>query len=166
MLNLIVCSTTLHKRVKNCQVTNDGANSDHRAVQMQLNLTSLKYNEKASLDSGDIDWRKICEKDEQRKLYNKYLLELTLATWPMTLSVKPLYVLAMKQPSPLSANAKDGTKQVNPYSLQPSKKRTNCNIHYKTKETSLSMNSPTSNSSSKSQQTQPRTCQLGQSTLV
>jgi hypothetical protein len=44
---------------------------------MQLNLTSLKYKEKASLDSGDIDWRKICEEDEQRKLSNKYLLELT-----------------------------------------------------------------------------------------
>jgi hypothetical protein len=29
------------------------------------------------LNSGDIDWRKICEEDEQRKLYNKYLLELT-----------------------------------------------------------------------------------------
>ncbi len=44
---------------------------------MQLNLTSLKYKEKTSLDSGDIDWRKICEDNEQRKLYNKYLLELT-----------------------------------------------------------------------------------------
>jgi exonuclease III len=42
MLDLIVCSTMLHKHVKNCQVTNDGANSDHQAVQMQLNLMSLK----------------------------------------------------------------------------------------------------------------------------
>ncbi len=32
---------------------------------------------KASLDSGDIDWREICEEDEQRELYNKHLLELT-----------------------------------------------------------------------------------------
>ena len=77
MLDLIVCSTTLHKRFKKCQVTNDGADSDHRAVQMQLNLTSLKYKEKVSLDSGNIDWRKICEEDKQHKLYNKYLLELT-----------------------------------------------------------------------------------------
>jgi hypothetical protein len=77
MLDLIVCSTTLHKRVKNCQTTNDGADSDHRAVRMQLNLTSLKYKEKVSLESGDIDWRKICEEEEQRKLYNKYLLGLT-----------------------------------------------------------------------------------------
>jgi len=51
--------------------------SDHRAVRMQLNLTSLKYKEKASLDSRNIDWRRICKDDEQCKLYNKYLLELT-----------------------------------------------------------------------------------------
>ena len=77
MLDLIVCSATLHKRIKNCQVVNDGADSDHQAVRMQLNLTSLKYKEKPSLDNEKIDWRKICEDDEQRKLYNKYLLELT-----------------------------------------------------------------------------------------
>ena len=78
MLDLIVYSTSLHKCVKNCQVVNDGADSDHQAVQMQLNLTSLKHKEKASLDSGDIDWRKNCDKDEQHKLHNKYLLKLTL----------------------------------------------------------------------------------------
>jgi hypothetical protein len=32
MLDLIVCSTTLHKHVKNCQVVDNGADSDHRAV--------------------------------------------------------------------------------------------------------------------------------------
>ncbi len=42
-----------------------------------MNLTSLKNKEKASLDSGGIDWRKICEEDEQPNFYNKYLLELT-----------------------------------------------------------------------------------------
>ena len=42
MLDLIVCSTILHKCIKNCQVVDEGADSDHRAVRMQLNLTSLK----------------------------------------------------------------------------------------------------------------------------
>ena len=51
--------------------------SDHRAVSLDLNLTSIKYKVKSSLNRGDIDWRKICEEDEQRKLYNKYLLQLT-----------------------------------------------------------------------------------------
>ena len=54
MLDLIVCSITLHKRVKNCQVVDDGADSDHRAVRMQLNLTSLKYKEKHPLTAGTL----------------------------------------------------------------------------------------------------------------
>ena len=29
------------------------------------------------MNCSDINWRKICEEDEQQKLYNKYLLELT-----------------------------------------------------------------------------------------
>ena len=37
----------------------------------------MKYKEKASLNTGGIDWRKICEEDEQCKLYNKYLLDFT-----------------------------------------------------------------------------------------
>ena len=77
MLELIVCSTTLHKRVRNCQVVNDSADSNHQAVQMHLNLTSLKYNETASLNTRTIVWRKICKEDEQHKIYNKYILELT-----------------------------------------------------------------------------------------
>jgi hypothetical protein len=77
MLDLIVCSVSLHKRIKNCQVVNDGADSDHRAVRMQLNLTSLKYKAPPPTTSGEINWRKICKEDEQRKLYNKYLLKLT-----------------------------------------------------------------------------------------
>ena len=77
MLDLIVCLTMLHKRVRNCQVAIDGADSNHCAVRMQLNLTLLNYKEKASINGGEIDWRKICKEDEQCKLYNKYLLELT-----------------------------------------------------------------------------------------
>jgi len=77
MLDLTVCSTTLHKRMWNCFVAPDGADSDHHVVQMELNPTSLKYKEKASLNTGEIDWRKICEEDVQRKLYNKYLLDFT-----------------------------------------------------------------------------------------
>ncbi len=36
MLNLIMFLTTLHKHVHNCQVAIDGADSNHRAVQMQV----------------------------------------------------------------------------------------------------------------------------------
>jgi hypothetical protein len=44
---------------------------------MTLNLTSIKNKPKASMHSGEIDWHAITEKDEQWKLYNKYLLKLT-----------------------------------------------------------------------------------------
>ncbi len=42
MLNLIVCSATLHKRVHICCMTLDGLDSNHCAVGMDLNLTSIK----------------------------------------------------------------------------------------------------------------------------
>ena len=77
MLDVIVCSATLHKRIHNCCTTLDGLDSDHRAVTMTLNLTSIKYKANSSIKCGDTDWRKICEEDEQRKLYNKYLMKFT-----------------------------------------------------------------------------------------
>ena len=55
MLDLIVCSTSLHKRVKHCYVASDGLDSDYRAVRMQLNLTLLKYKDKASTNGGVTD---------------------------------------------------------------------------------------------------------------
>jgi hypothetical protein len=48
MLDLLVCSTSLHKRVKNCCTTLDGLDSNHRAVVMELNSTSIKYKVKSS----------------------------------------------------------------------------------------------------------------------
>jgi exonuclease III len=54
MLDLIVCSTTLHKRVQNCYVAPDGADSDHCAVWIQFNLTSLKYKGKVSSTMGKL----------------------------------------------------------------------------------------------------------------
>ena len=77
MLDLLVCSATLHKRIRNCHTTLDGLDSDHRAVAIELNLTSIKYKAKTSINRGDIDWRTICEEEMQRTMYNKYLLQLT-----------------------------------------------------------------------------------------
>jgi hypothetical protein len=82
MLNVVVCSASLHKRIHNCCTTLDGLDSNHCAVSMDLNLTSIKYKAKLMMNCGNIDWRKICEEDEQSKLYNKYLLELT--SWDMS----------------------------------------------------------------------------------
>jgi hypothetical protein len=44
---------------------------------MDLYLRSIKYKAKTLMNCSNIDWRKICEEDEQQKLYNKYLLVLT-----------------------------------------------------------------------------------------
>jgi hypothetical protein len=77
MLDVVVCLASLHKCIHNCCTTLDGLDSNHRAVNMDLNLTSIKYKAKTLMKCGNIDWRKICIEDEQRKLYSKYLLELT-----------------------------------------------------------------------------------------
>jgi hypothetical protein len=77
MLNVIVCSAMLHKCIQNCCSTLDGMDSNHQAVCMDLNLTSIKYKAKTPMNCGDIEWRKSCEEDKQCKLYNKYLLNLT-----------------------------------------------------------------------------------------
>ncbi len=61
----------------NCCTTLDRLNRDHCAVSLDLNLISIKYKAKSPLNCGDIDWREMCEEDEQRKLFKKYLLQLT-----------------------------------------------------------------------------------------
>ncbi len=46
MIDVIVCSASLHKRIHNCCTILDGLVSDHRAVCMDLNLMSIKYKAK------------------------------------------------------------------------------------------------------------------------
>ncbi len=77
MLDVVVCLASLHKRIHNCCTTLGGLESNHCAVNMDLNLTSIEYKVKTLMNCSDIVWRKFCKEDEQRKLYNKYLLELT-----------------------------------------------------------------------------------------
>ena len=82
MLDLLICSATLHKRTRNCCTTLDGLDSDHRVVALELNLTSIKYKAKSSINRGDIDWRIICEEETHRTMYNKYLMQLTSRDMP------------------------------------------------------------------------------------
>ena len=77
MLDLLVCSTALHKQTRNCYTILDGLDSDHCATALALNLTSIKFKAKSSLNRGDIDWRIICEEETHRTMYNKYLMQLT-----------------------------------------------------------------------------------------
>ncbi len=82
MLDAIVCSMLLHNCIHNFCTILDGLDSDHRAVRMDLNLTSINYKANTLMNCGDIEWRKICEEDEKQKLFNKYLLKLT--SWDMS----------------------------------------------------------------------------------
>ena len=82
MLDLLVCSATLHKRTRNCYTTLNGLDSDHRTITLELDLTFIKYKAKTLLNCGDIDWRIICKEETQRAMYNKYLMQLT--SWDMS----------------------------------------------------------------------------------
>jgi len=50
---------------RNCYTMLDGLDSDHCAVSFELNLFSIKYKAKSSLNRGDIDWRLICDDETQ-----------------------------------------------------------------------------------------------------
>jgi hypothetical protein len=59
MLDVVVCLVSLHKRFHNCCTTLNGLDSNHRAVNLDLNLISIKYKAKTLMNCGNIDWRKI-----------------------------------------------------------------------------------------------------------
>jgi hypothetical protein len=58
MHDIFVCSKTMHKRVRNCNVVDDGIDSDHRAVALKLAITSIKFNGN-KITKGAIDWNTI-----------------------------------------------------------------------------------------------------------
>jgi exonuclease III len=58
MLNVIVCSSSLHKRIQNCTVVGDGLESDHRAVSIDVVITSIKFKDNPSARTGSTDWQK------------------------------------------------------------------------------------------------------------
>ena len=79
MLDVIVCSSGLHKRVQNCKVIEDGLESDHRAVRMEMILTSIKFKECSTAHGGSTDWRKILTEKEYKERFNENALALTSA---------------------------------------------------------------------------------------
>ena len=82
MLDLLICSATMHKRTRNCCTTLDGLDSNNRVVALELNLTSIKNKAKSSINRGNIDWRILCEEETHRTMYNKYLMQLTSRDMP------------------------------------------------------------------------------------
>ena len=79
MLDVMVCSSGLQKRVQNCKVVEDGLESDHRAVRMEMILTSIKFKENSTAYGGSTDWRKIMTDTKYKACFNKNALALTSA---------------------------------------------------------------------------------------
>ena len=77
MHDIFMCSQSLHKRVRDCNTTLDGANSDHRAVSMTLNLASIKVQHSRALSKGTTNWRKI-QSDEHLQMVLKEHLQLMI----------------------------------------------------------------------------------------
>ena len=50
--DVIVVSKGLHKRVRNCKATNDGAESDHKEVKLSLAMTSIKFKNTSQILTG------------------------------------------------------------------------------------------------------------------
>ena len=69
----------MHKRVRNCNVVDDGIDSDHQAVTLKLAITSIKFNGN-KITKGAINWNTILYDDRYRERYNHTLLELVDAT--------------------------------------------------------------------------------------
>jgi hypothetical protein len=95
---------------------------------MTLNLTSIKYKPKVSMHSGEINWHAITEKDEQRKLYNKYLLKLTTKDMTYDNFCKAVVQAGRETATAIENKLKDGTQQAKTYLHLPSRKRTDCAI--------------------------------------
>jgi hypothetical protein len=76
ILDLIVCSASLHKCVKNCRVLPDGLKSDHCGICINVVITSIKFKATTSLNTGTIDWRKIVRNDAYKQLYNANALSM------------------------------------------------------------------------------------------
>jgi hypothetical protein len=58
------------------KATDDGIDSDHSAVSLDLILTSIKFKER-TVSRSEIDWRKIASNDRHQIIYNGHLTSLT-----------------------------------------------------------------------------------------
>ncbi len=77
MINIFACAKQLHCRIRNCHTVDDGVNSDHAAVCLDLVLTLLKRADSTALTQGTTDWRKIVTDKPTKQRYNNLLANAT-----------------------------------------------------------------------------------------
>ena len=77
MLDLVTCSASIFKRVRQCKAIKFGASSDHSAVEMQFHLNSVAINIKEkAMDAGDIDYATIVSDESANRTFNDKLKSL------------------------------------------------------------------------------------------
>ncbi len=76
MLDVIVCSASLHKCVKNCCVLPNWLESEHPGICINVVVTSIKFKATTSLNTGTIDWQKIMTNDAYKQFYNANALSM------------------------------------------------------------------------------------------
>jgi hypothetical protein len=108
MLNVVVCLASLHKRIHNCCTTLNGLNSNHRAVSMNPNLTSIKYKAKLSMNCSNIEFVK---RMNNVSFPTSIFWNSPPGTRHTIISARQSYALARKLLLPLIANVKGVTRQ-------------------------------------------------------
>jgi hypothetical protein len=63
--------------IHDCKMVPHGVVSDHRALCLQVALSSVKFKAWKSMISGTISWPKILTDEHTRMVYNEHLLSLT-----------------------------------------------------------------------------------------
>jgi hypothetical protein len=77
MINIFACAKQLHYRIRNCRTVDNGIDSDHAAVCLDLVLTLLKRSDSTALTQGTTDWQKIATDEPTKQRYTNLLANAT-----------------------------------------------------------------------------------------
>ena len=75
MYDIFATSQSIHKRVRDCEVVDNGFESDHKAVKISITITLIKYKAR-SVPRAIIAWRKIFEDPVYQLIFNTELKKL------------------------------------------------------------------------------------------
>ena len=72
MLDAFSASASLFKRITDCGVTKKGVASDHSAVQMKININTIKWksHEQQTVNAGKTDWAAIASDVSLNQIFN------------------------------------------------------------------------------------------------
>jgi hypothetical protein len=79
MLDVFSCSNSFFNRIKGCNPTRKGTESDHTAVILKIHIRKLAFKMKDKKLTTKTDWEKIMNDEATNAIYNKKLQEITSA---------------------------------------------------------------------------------------